>query len=158
MRDGGTLIGLDTATDFVLNQLELGSLKSWYALEGNQQAQRVTAPGAFFRAELDSEHWMSSGFTQTPAMLVNSNRVYVVPEGPPSPARNAVIKVQQEDIRISGHAWAENLERLPGSVLLWQERVGSGQVILFTEDPNFRGYWRGANRLFLNAVILGTSR
>lgn len=158
VRDGGTLVGLGTATDFVLGQLELGSLKSWYALEGNQQAQRVTAPGAFFRAELDDEHWMSSGFNQTPPMLVNSNRVFVAPEGAPSPARNAVIKVQQDDIRISGHAWAENLERLPGSVLLWQERVGSGQVILFTEDPNFRGYWRGANRLFLNAVILGASR
>ncbi len=158
VRDGGILIGLDTATDFILNQLEMGSLKSWYALEENEQAQRITTPGAFFRVTLDQEHWMSSGYTAAPPMLVNSNRVYVAPEGPPSPARNAVIQVQREDIRISGHAWAENLERLPESVLLWQERVGSGQIILFTEDPNFRGYWRGANRLFLNAVILGTSR
>jgi hypothetical protein len=30
-------------------------------------------------------------------------------------------------------------------------------VIAFSEDPNFRGYWRGANRLFLNAVVLGPS-
>jgi hypothetical protein len=28
-------------------------------------------------------------------------------------------------------------------------------VIAFAEDPNFRGYWRGADRLFLNAVVFG---
>jgi len=158
VRDGGTLIGLDTATDFILGNLELGSLKSWFELEENKDAARVTTPGAFFRIDLDDEHWLSSGYTRTPVMMVNSNRVYVVPESAPSPTLNAVVRIQEEDIRVAGHAWAENLERLPGSVLLWQERVGTGQVILFTEDPNFRGYWRGANRLFLNAVVLGASR
>ncbi|MCH8558776.1 MAG: hypothetical protein LAT84_13190, partial [Balneolia bacterium] len=80
------------------------------------------------------------------------------PETAPSPARNAVLTVKEDDARISGHVWEENMERLPGSVLLWEERIGSGNIILFTEDPNFRGYWRGANRLFMNAVILGASR
>ena len=158
VRDGGTLIGLGTATDFILNDLELGSLKSWFDLEENENAARVTTPGAFFRVDADQEHWLTSGHAITPAMLVNSNRVYVAPDMAPSPARNAVLTVQNDDPRISGHAWEENLERLPGSVLLWEERVGSGNIILFTEDPNFRGYWRGANRLFMNAVILGASR
>jgi hypothetical protein len=30
-------------------------------------------------------------------------------------------------------------------------------VIAFSEDVNFRSYSRGAQRLFLNAVILGPS-
>ena len=37
------------------------------------------------------------------------------------------------------------------------ERIGDGRVILFAEDLNFRAYWRGANRLFLNAVVLSPS-
>jgi hypothetical protein len=35
--------------------------------------------------------------------------------------------------------------------------VGRGRVIAFAEDPNFRGYWRGVDRLFLNAVVVGGS-
>ena len=31
------------------------------------------------------------------------------------------------------------------------------RVIAFAEDPNYRGFHRGLNRLFLNAVVLGPS-
>ena len=53
--------------------------------------------------------------------------------------------------------WEENIERLPGSVFAYEQRIGSGRIISFSEDLNFRGYWRGTNRLFLNAIILGPS-
>ena len=36
-------------------------------------------------------------------------------------------------------------------------KLDRGRVIAFAEDPNFRAFWRGANRMFLNAVILGPS-
>jgi hypothetical protein len=58
------------------------------------------------------------------------------------------------ELRLSGHLWAENRERLPGRVFLYEEQLGAGRVIAFTEDPNFRAFWRGANRLFLNAVLV----
>lgn len=45
----------------------------------------------------------------------------------------------------------------PGSVLVYEERVGRGRVIAFTEDVDFRAYNRGLNRLFLNAVVVGPS-
>ncbi len=38
---------------------------------------------------------------------------------------------------------------------MYEERVGQGRVIAFAEDVNFRGFWGGANRLFLNAAVLG---
>jgi hypothetical protein len=28
-------------------------------------------------------------------------------------------------------------------------------VVLFADNPNFRGYWHGTSRLFLNAVFFG---
>ena len=51
--------------------------------------------------------------------------------------------------------FAESLERLPGIVLAYDERVGRGRVIAFPEDPSYRAFFRGADRLFLNAVVLG---
>ena len=40
------------------------------------------------------------------------------------------------------------------SILVGTE--GSGRVILFADEPNFRGTWYGTNKLFLNALFLGS--
>lgn len=157
VQDGGTLVAIGSATDFVRNQLELTGLSSWFDEEEHEDAQRITVPGAFFQTELDRENWLTSGYSYGLPALVNSSRIYTEPEGPPTPRRNTPVLISGGESKISGHAWQENLERTPGSVFAYEERIGSGRVIAFTEDINFRGYWRGANRLFLNAVILGPS-
>jgi len=147
----------------VREELELTGLTSWYDEEEEEDKeerdnlQRITVPGAFFRTDLDRENWLTSGYPHGLPALINSDRLLEAPEGPPSSRRNAVVQVAEDPARIAGHAWEENLERLPGRVLVYEEREGSGRVIAFAEDPNFRGYWRGADRLFLNAVILGPS-
>jgi hypothetical protein len=156
VRDGGTLVTLGSATEFARSNLELGSLASWYDEDDNGSAQRVTVPGAFVRTVLDENEWIISGYDYDLPVLINSNRLYRAPDGPPSPAQRTPVRVAEgDDIRIAGHMWEENLERLPGSVFLYEQRVGSGRIISFAEDVNFRGYWRGADRLFLNAVLLG---
>jgi hypothetical protein len=65
--------------------------------------------------------------------------------------------VAKYDARLSGHAWAETLERLPDAVYVYEERVGAGRVIAFAEDVNYRAFCRGTDRLFLNAVVVGPS-
>jgi hypothetical protein len=91
-------------------------------------------------------------------VLVTSRRIYLAPEGPPDPRRRVVGRyAEAESLRMAGHLWPESAERLPETVFLYEERLGRGRVILFAEDPNFRAYWRGANRLFLNAVVLSPS-
>ncbi len=35
------------------------------------------------------------------------------------------------------------------------DRLGRGSVVLLIDNVNFRGYWRGTNRLFLNALFFG---
>ncbi len=158
VRDGGTLVTFGTATEFARQELELGSLESWYDDDENEDAQRVSVPGAFVRADLDRNEWLTSGYDGDLPVLINSNRLYRAPEGAPRPAQRTPVKISSdENIGISGHLWDENLERLPGSVFLYEERIGSGRIISFAEDVNFRGYWRGADRLFLNAIILGPS-
>lgn len=157
VRDGGTLVAIGSATDFVREELELTELKSWYDDEDHENEQRVTVPGAFFQTVLDEEHWLTSGISNGFPALINSNRIYLAPEGAPTPRRTTPVLVADGNSKISGHAWQENLERTPGSVFAYEEKIGSGRVIAFAEDINFRGYWRGADRLFLNAVILGPS-
>ncbi len=157
VRDGGTLVTIGSATEYARSTLDLGNLQSWYDDDENEQAQRVTVPGAFVTSSPDHEEWLVSGYDNGLPLLINSNKLYRSPDGAPTSARRSAIKIPEEDFHIAGHLWEENMERLGGSVFLYEERVGSGRIISFAEDVNFRGYWRGADRLFLNAVLLGPS-
>jgi hypothetical protein len=158
VREGGTLVTIGSATDFARDQLGLIQLRSWFDTDADRGAQRIDAPGAIVRARIDGRSWLAGGYDDWMPVLVTSNRVFLAPSGPPSPMRRVVATYAPADaFHIAGHLWPETRERLPDAVFVYEERVGRGRVIAFAEDINFRGYWRGADRLFLNAVILGPS-
>ena len=46
-------------------------------------------------------------------------------------------------------------QRLAGSLLVGLEQRGSGSVVLFVQEPDFRLFWRGTEPLLLNAVMYG---
>ena len=107
---------------------------------------------------MDPEAWLSAGYDTEVPVLVDSRRIYLAPEGPPNAGKRVVARYAAPDsLRLSGFMWPESAERLPGTVFVYEERIDAGRVILMAEDPNFRAYWRGANRLFLNAVVLSPS-
>ena len=56
---------------------------------------------------------------------------------------------------MSGLLWPEAAQRVANSAYLTRERLGRGQIILFSGEPNFRGSARGSNRLLLNAIVYG---
>ncbi len=58
------------------------------------------------------------------------------------------------DIHLGGLKYQSSLDRLAGTPYITEESIGSGKVILFLQDPNYRLYWHGLTRLFLNSVIL----
>jgi hypothetical protein len=166
--DGGSLVALGSAVDFVREHLELSSLRSWYEEEkpegDGENAEEAPepagfdVPGAILRVELDDEAWLSSGYGAELPALVTSRRIYLAPEGPPDAGQRVVARYAEGDrLRISGHLWQESQDRLPGSVFAYEEKIDLGRVILFAEDLNFRAYWRGSDRLFLNAVLLSPS-
>ena len=159
VRDGGTLVTLAGATDFAIDGLDLIALRSWYDTEDGEDARRFDVPGTFLRANLDREYWLSAGYGASEfPVLVDGSRIYLAPEGAPSATRRVVARYSVRDsLRISGLAWDESLDRMAGSVFVYEEHVGLGRVIAFAEDVNFRGFWRGARRLFLNAVVVGPS-
>ena len=50
---------------------------------------------------------------------------------------------------------AGSAARIANSAYVTRERVGKGQVILFSGQPNFRGSTRGVGRIWLNALVYG---
>jgi hypothetical protein len=57
---------------------------------------------------------------------------------------------------IDGYISDDNLNIfLKPSASIIVTQLGRGRVVMFADNPNFRGAWYGTNRLFLNALFLG---
>ena len=56
---------------------------------------------------------------------------------------------------MSGYISEENLEKLKNSSGVGMNVYGRGRVIGFTDDLNFRAFWYGTNKAFLNAIFFG---
>ncbi len=159
VRDGGTLITLDSSTGWLASNDGFGRLGTWRATERADGEPGpplpASVPGAILRVEADVPSPLLAGIRQSeiPVPLFGST-VYEAP----SDVRpgEVVLRIAPEDrLRLAGYMWPEVPERLAGAPWLWTERVGSGRVIGFAADPNFRGMWRGLLPLFANAVFLG---
>ncbi len=62
-----------------------------------------------------------------------------------------------KDVRISGFAWEKTEKMFPGNAYLIHEPMGRGKVILFADEPIFRLFWRGLEKMFLNSLLLAPS-
>ena len=57
---------------------------------------------------------------------------------------------------LSGYISDENLATLKGSGAIHVNRLGRGRVISMIDNPNFRAFWWGTHKLFLNAIFFGS--
>jgi hypothetical protein len=112
-------------------------------------------PGAIFRATLDRTHWLTGGYErdQLPVFLETSDLLR------PSEKGASPVVFTGADLALSGFTWPQNTEKhLKNSVWASVESEGRGSVILFAENPVYRGFWRGPSKLLTNAVLFGPSR
>jgi hypothetical protein len=83
--------------------------------------------------------------------MFDTDYAYLSPVGVEVAARLA----PAERLRLAGLVWNEAKERWGETSYAACESVGKGQVILFATIPDFRGYFLGAERLMVNALLLG---
>ena len=117
----------------------------------DELGRKLRPQGAILRVNLDPEHWLNFGCGEMVPVLFGTSTVLMTKNPALSPARLA----PAEDLRLGGLLWPEAKERIANGAWATRERMGNGQVILFATQPNFRGYFRGSERLLLNAVFYG---
>ncbi len=119
--------------------------------KADERLRRFMPSGAILRADLDTEHWLAYGCGSRAAVMARGSETFL--------ARDPVATVGRfaapEALHLGGLLWPEAAGRIAQTAFLTRERVGRGQIVLFACDPNFRGYFWGTERLFLNAVLLG---
>jgi hypothetical protein len=114
-------------------------------------------PGAIMRATVDRTTYLTYGYegVELP-VLVNSAYFF----RPSKEGTNAVVFSPNaaRPFRLSGFIWPDNTERLlRGTAYVIDEPTGRGHVILYAEDPQFRGIWRSMTRLFFNSILFAPS-
>ena len=115
-------------------------------------------PGAIMRGTIDRTTYLTYGLQnqETLPVLLSSGYFFrLSKEG-----TNAVVFEQnpKSPLTISGFVWEGNTERLlKGTAYIIDEPTGSGHVVLFAEEPFFRGIFRSTSRLFFNSMILAPS-
>ena len=109
-------------------------------------------PGAILRADVNLAHFLTYGYEATELVMHNSDYIFK-----PSKDGTHAVTYAKESLRVSGYVWPETEKRLAGTPYLIDENAGSGHVILFTDDPNFRLVWPRLTRLFVNGVFFAPS-
>ncbi len=110
-------------------------------------------PGAIMRATVDRTTYLTYGVdrNEMPVLLASGYFFRHSKEG-----TNALIfdANTKKPLTISGFVWEGNTERLlKGTSYVVDESLGRGHVVLFAEDPFFRGMTRANSRPFFNSLV-----
>jgi hypothetical protein len=108
-------------------------------------------PGSIFKAKVNNDYYLGLGYPEEIAVQVRGNMMFS-----PSKKGANVVTFPQNSFMM-GHIWEYTEDLLMGKIYLSDVPVGQGHVILFADDPTFRNYWRGLDRLFLSCVLFSTA-
>lgn len=115
--------------------------------EGDYEAPG-SIPGSFYRVALDNLDWLTAGYHDSVPVFLAGGLVIDWPA-----QKGRCVARFAKSPKISGFSWEIDDKRLEGKAYLARLELEDGQVIFFADEPYFRGYLRGLDRLFLNAVF-----
>ncbi|GAB4400157.1 MAG: M14 family metallopeptidase [Microscillaceae bacterium] len=159
IRQGNTLICIGTSAQWAsqngLNMLtfkntpKTDSLRFYRYLDKEYLEGAQEMGGAIFEAQLDTTHPLGYGFRREKIAVFKDNRLFAQ-----MPADVYAAPLRYTDApRLSGYISRENLKQMQKAPSLTVHHFGLGKVISFLDNPNFRGYWFGTNKLFANALF-----
>lgn len=162
VQGGGNLIVLEEAINWAVsngittvnfkktkNPLDSAGKLSYTDREQIEGAQQVS--GAIFGADADLSHPLAYGYSRPTVSMFKANRVFLEKTKNPfaTPFQYGAAPLQ------SGWVSRENYDAIKKSAAVVVQTVGSGRVIHIADNPNFRAFWLGGTKLFMNAIFFG---
>ena len=107
--------------------------------------------GAIFGADADLTNPLAYGYNQKTVSLFKANKVFMERSKNPyaTPFYYGSKPLQ------SGWLSKENSDAIKNSAAVIVNTVGNGRVINIADNPNFRAFWLGGSKLFMNAIFFG---
>ena len=123
-------------------------------IDAREYSGRERIGGSILKADLDLTHPLAFCYRDQSIPVYKNNNVFLSK----SKSHYSTVAMYSKNPHIDGYVSKNNMENnLKGSASLIVSGLGSGRVVLFADNPNFRGTWYGTNKLFLNAIFFGSN-
>jgi hypothetical protein len=156
-RNKGTIIGYENGNSWLAKnkfaEIEFVTAvtekkKNGIYLNKTADSQVQQIPGSIFQTKLDLTHPLCYGyirdimpvFKSTATVAKNDPNIY-----------NNPIRYTNAPL-LSGYCTKENIERIKGTPFA---SIHGTRVISLYDNTNFRAYWYGTNKVFMNAIFFG---
>lgn len=162
VQNGGVLIAMKRAVNWLKrNNIGAVTLRSAPAredklgrrpygqLEEIEGAQEIG--GAIFQTALDLSHPLGYGYREAILPVLRKGNTFL------EVAKNpyATPLVYTDNPLLSGYLSEENAALIRSSASVVVSGTGSGRIIFMADNPNFRAFFYGTNKLFANALFFG---
>lgn len=159
---GGTLIATEDATNWLArNGFTKVTFKSasekrdstislpYYLRSDEMRAKDMT--GSLFEAKLDLTHPLGYGYTNDKVTIFKSNTLFMQPNGG---AYDTPVKYTSNPLQ-SGYLYRGYRDKIKHTAAINIDQIGRGKVISMVDNLNFRAFWLGTSKMFMNAIIFG---
>jgi hypothetical protein len=146
VEEGGTLVALDTAASFAVQELGL-------------KVQAVSTPdlycpGALLHARAEGTSALTHGMEPETPIWFESSPV-LEPASDAAADTTVILRYKTSDVLASGYLLGEG--QVAGRPALLETRLGKGRVVLFGFRPQYRAQSWGTYVPFLNALYLAAA-
>jgi hypothetical protein len=151
VEDGGTLVFLNRASDFAIEQFKLPLRNVVAGLPKTQ----FYVPGSILRLELDTTNPIAKGMPKESIAWAEDSPVFEVVHDSKSSVAAANVHIigwypRDKDPLLSG--WLLGGERIKGKAALVEVTMGKGRIILFGFRPQYRAQSLATYPLFFNSL------
>ena len=160
--NGGTLIATEDAVKVLSNygftkvMFKTSSQKpdSTTALPYNLRTDETRAKdmtGSIFEATMDITHPLGYGYRDKTVSVFKSNSLFMDQNNSPydSPVMYTDNPLQ------SGYMYRAHKELIKNSAVINIDQLGRGRIISMVDNLNFRAFWYGTSKIFMNAIFFG---
>ncbi len=157
VENGGTIIGYRNIANLFKNHQLMSMEFAIPKIEANaisfdQKRDFFGAQvigGAIFEAKIDRSHPINFGYKNDKIALFRNTKIFIKPD---EKSYNNPIQYTKDPL-LSGYISKKNLDSLSNTVPFRHNAMKKGNVILFTDNTNFRAFWYGTNKLLMNAIF-----
>jgi hypothetical protein len=148
VEQGGTLVALNDASNFAIEQLNLPVRDVTAELKRTE----FFCPGSILRTYLDTTHPLAKGMPRESVAWVEDSPVFEIKSDPLALVRVKIIARYPDSGTPLLSGWLLGAERIRGKAALVEVGLGEGRVYLFGFRPQYRAQSLATYPLLFNAL------
>ena len=149
--DGGTLITLGSASDFVIDRFPIPIRD----LKRGLRREQHFAPGTILRIQVDTSNPVGYGMARSTYGFYDNSPFFALLDGFNSLKPTVIARYPNQDIVASG--WLRGEDQMAGRAAVVSVDLKPGRVVLFGLRPQHRGQTHATFPMLFNALYLSST-